>query len=176
VLLSSRLGANHQTLHIAPEPSITPWLKSISADYLSVDLEPGQAMRVMDLTDLSLADGSQSLVFCSHVLEHIPDDASAMREMRRVLRPGGFAVIQVPIEGDVTDEDPTVTDPEERLRRFGQRDHVRVYGLDIVGRLAVAGFQVDVLDDSMIDVAVAERERVIQPTTRQVFLAVRKAT
>lgn len=170
-LLRDRVRPGQQTLHVAPEPAVTPWLRSISDEYLSVDLEPGQAMEVMDLTDLPVEDDRYTLVYCSHVLEHIPDDAAAMREMRRVLQPGGYAVVQVPIRDGGTDEDPSITDPEERLRRFDQIDHVRLYGLDIVERLQAAGFRVETLDDSRLKPEVVARERLAYRSTRQVFLA-----
>ena len=84
-------------------------------------------------------------IICSHVLEHVPADAKAMSELFRVLRPGGVAIIQVPYADDCaeTDEDPSVTDPLERERRFGQFDHVRIYGRDFADRLRRAGFVVD---------------------------------
>ena len=132
-----------KTLHVAPEPSIQKWLRSVSADYLSIDLERPDVMRRMDLTDLQLPDQSRTLVWCSHVLEHVPDDAKALREMYRVLAPGGVALLQVPIEGEETFEDPTVTTPEQRLAAFHQEDHVRQYGADFVGRVRAAGFEVE---------------------------------
>ena len=80
---------------------------------------------------------------CSNVLEHVSDDRMAMRELHRVLAPGGTAFVQVPIRGETTFEDPSVTDPVERTRLFGQEDHVRFYGRDIIQRLEQAGFQVE---------------------------------
>ena len=119
MLLQDRLGTDHHTIHCAPEPYIEKWLRSLSTDYLSIDLyEP--AMRQIDLTDMDLESESSTLLWCSHVLEHIPEDGKAMREIFRVLKPGGVAVIQVPIRGDVTDEDPSVTTPQQRIERFGQ--------------------------------------------------------
>lgn len=157
VMLKDRLGAGQLTLHSSPEPALQPWLRSISSTYLSIDLEGARAMRAMDLTALSLRDGSHTLLYCSNVLEHIPDDSRAMREMRRVLRPGGHAIIVVPVCGDTTDEDPSVTDPEKRHARYGQYDHVRFYGMDIVDRLRTSGFQVTRLDVSQLPDDLVER-------------------
>lgn len=96
----------------------------------------------LDLQRLPFADAAFDVIYCSHVLEHVPDDLAAMREMHRVMKRTGWAILQVPVLRDHTDEDPRVTDPEERLRRFGQRDQVRVYGRDYVTRLEHAGFAV----------------------------------
>ena len=122
------------TLHVAPEPQTARFLQEHSTSYLSIDLRPGIAMRQEDLTKLTRPDASFSLVFCSHVLEHIPDDGAAIREMRRVLDPSGVLVVLVPIRGELTDEE-VLDDPEERFRRYGLADHVRYYGLDFVQRL-----------------------------------------
>ncbi len=136
-------GARKRLLHVAPEPVLRDRIAGEPLiDYLSADLEPGAADVVMDLTAIGFPDGSFDVILCSHVLEHIPDDALAMRELRRVLRPSGWAILQVPILLERTDEDATVTDPQERLRRFAQRDHVRAYGRDYADRLRAAGFAV----------------------------------
>jgi len=91
------------------------------------------------LTHPPLRDGSVDRLVCYHVLEHVPDDCAAMREIARVLSPRGIALLEVPIKmGVATEEDPSAT-PEERLRRFGQVDHVRWYGDDFDARLADAG-------------------------------------
>jgi SAM-dependent methyltransferase len=114
--------------------------------YTSVDLSHPLAMLRADLTDLPLPEGAFDFVICSHVLEHVEDDGQAMREVLRVLRVGGSAILQVPIDygRDVTFEDPKVTSPQDRLRVFGQEDHVRCYGRDYVSRLIEAGFDVRV--------------------------------
>lgn len=96
----------------------------------------------MDITAIDAEDGSFDAVLCLHVLEHVADDQAALRELRRVLRPGGWGVIQVPIMRATTDEDVTMVDPAERLRRFGQSDNVRVYGEGFFDRLRDAGFVV----------------------------------
>ena len=99
----------------------------------------------MDLTSLAFEVSTFSLIWCSHVLEHIPDDRKAMSELFRVLQPGGRAIILVPIFGKQTYEDPTITSPGERFKHFTQRDHVRSYGIDIADRLSDIGFKVEVL-------------------------------
>ncbi len=150
-----------RVLHVAPEEPVTRRLTADpSVDYLSIDLESPQAMRHMDLTCLDLPDDSIDLAVCIHVLEHIPDDAAAMSELHRVLAPGGTLIAQVPIDWNATatDEDPTVTDPAERERRWGQHDHVRMYGPDFADRLRTAGFDVQVFRlDASVDAA--ERHR-----------------
>jgi SAM-dependent methyltransferase len=97
----------------------------------------------MDISDIQYADGTFGFVYCSHVLEHVPDDKRAMRELRRVLTDNGLAILLVPIDGDNTFEDPSVSDPKDRLKLFGQEDHVRRYGLDFEERLREAGFKVE---------------------------------
>lgn len=109
-------------------------------DYLSVDLEPGQAMRRMDLTALDLPDDDRDLLIAYHVLEHIPDDRAAMREIARGLRPGGTALIEVPLEGDETDERFIDGPMGDLVRHYGQADHVRMYGRrDFERRLEESG-------------------------------------
>ena len=139
-------------LHIAPEVSIGPRLRERpNIDYVSADLDGARAMVSTDLTRAGFRDGSVDVVIASHVLEHIPDDLAAMRELRRVLRPGGMALLAVPVFGRVTREDLTVTDPAERTRLYGQFDHVRMYGRDGVfeQRLREAGF--DVTSDQFVN-------------------------
>ena len=137
-------GADDEILHFAPEPSIGRLLARAPAGYVSTDLEPGLAMVAADITALPFENDRFGLVVCSHVLEHIPDEAAALAELRRVCSPRGRVLVMVPRdpELEVTDEDPSVTDPEERRRRFLQEDHVRLYGRDLEARLSAAGFGV----------------------------------
>jgi SAM-dependent methyltransferase len=97
-------------------------------------------MLKIDLTDMQFHDNQLDVIICSHVLEHIPDDRKAMTEMHRVLRPGGFLLVMVPTYGDNTYENWNITEPEERRRHFGQDDHVRKYGRDIILRMEDVGF------------------------------------
>lgn len=133
-------------LHVAPEPAfMVMFRKSKNIEYLSADLYDPNAMVKMDITDIQYPDNHFDVIYCSHVLEHVMDDKKAMREFLRVLKPSGWAVLQVPIMAEKTIEDPSITDPEERLRVFGQHDHVRRYGKDYKDRLAETGFNVRVI-------------------------------
>lgn len=134
-------GGAQRMLHIAPEAALERRLRAVDGlDYVTADLNNPRAMVRMDITSIQFADGSFDVVHCSHVLEHVPDDRRALAEMFRVLKTGGFAVLQVPVLAASTTEDPTLTDPAERLARFGQEDHVRVYGPDFEERVTEAGF------------------------------------
>lgn len=135
-------GAPKSMLHISPGKKFEKRFKQIAGlDYLSAGLT-GNYMVKMDIIDIQYADNSFDAVYCSHVLEHIPDDRKAMREMHRVLKVGGWAIIMVPIRQKGIPSDPLVTDPVVRKRVYGQSDHVRVYGPDIKYRLEEAGFTV----------------------------------
>ncbi len=147
-------GFQGRVLHLAPEPATEHRLRRLEgADYLTADLDGSRADVAMDITRIELPDGSFDLIFCSHVLEHVPDDRRAIGELHRVLRPGGRAMLIVPIDREETFEDASVTDPAERERLFGQFDHVRRYGEDFADRLRDAGFEVtrlappDLLDE-----------------------------
>jgi len=133
-------------LHVSPDRSLSTRLANEPlVAQLTADLNPAGVIAQMDISDIYYPEASFDAIYCSHVLEHVPEDRRAMKEMFRVLAPGGWALIQVPLMRDHTDEDPTVTDEAERTRRFGQRDHVRHYGrLDFPKRLAEAGFDVTV--------------------------------
>jgi SAM-dependent methyltransferase len=142
------VGARGDFLHVAPAGGVRAWLSSHpSIRYVSIDLEPGMADIQADVTDLPFADRSFDLVLCIHVLEHVPDDRAAIRELFRVLRPGGQALIQVPPSSlEETFEDSSVMSPKERERLFGQYDHVRLCGADYGQRLETPGFSVERVD------------------------------
>jgi SAM-dependent methyltransferase len=141
----SLLRARMRVLHVAPEPAVKRLLPP--CDYIAGDLDPSRGMVRVDLTDVAFPDGYFDALIANHVMEHIPNDRAAISEMHRVLRPGGWAIVMTPILVEQTDEDPSVTDPAERLRRFGQDDHVRRYGWDYVSRLEDGGFTVDIIRD-----------------------------
>jgi hypothetical protein len=134
-----------KVLHFAPEAYLQKKLRDCSnLDYTSADIDSPLAMIKADITNIPYAENTFDVILCSHILEHIPDDRKAMSELHRVLRPGGWALILVPFQADraETFEDPTIVDPQERTRLFGQYDHVRVYGRDFTSRLECAGFTV----------------------------------
>jgi SAM-dependent methyltransferase len=138
-----------RVLHFAPEPFFRQAFQELpNLDYLSADLSMRSAAIRMDITAIPLDDACMDVVLCSHVLEHIEDDRLAMREIFRVLKPGGWAILLVPIDHRrrETFEDRRVVTPEDRLKVFGQRDHVRIYGQDYADRLAEAGFNVQAID------------------------------
>ena len=143
-------GRPKRVLHVAPEKCFDELLRRrLGEGYLTADLASERAMIKMDVTAIQFPDESFDVIYCSHVLEHVSDDRRAMREFHRVLKSDGWAILLVPIIAKRTIEDPTVVDPAERLKVFGQEDHVRRYGPDYVDRLHDAGF--DVLQFSVAD-------------------------
>ena len=136
--------SKNKVLHFAPEYCLE-WLlkKNRNIDYYSGDIEKGTAMYIVDMTDICFGDNEFDFVIFNHVLEHIFEDKKALKEVQRVLKPGGLAVITVPISQntEATIETPTTSD-EERLELYGQKDHYRLYGADFPNRLVSVGFDV----------------------------------
>ena len=133
-----------KVLHIAPEQVFYTKFKAIKDwEYTTTDLHSPLADIKADICALPFNNDQYDLIFCNHVLEHIPDDKKAMEELYRVLKKGGTLIAQVPLneELDETFEDDTITDKKERTRIFGQYDHVRVYGKDYYTRLNTVGFE-----------------------------------
>ena len=147
-----------RVLHFAPEPLFDPVFARLPVERTTADLHAPADLR-LDISDMDLPDRSFDLILCSHVLEHVPDDRAAMRELRRVLGDGGLALVLVPYRAAVTTyEDPSITSPLDRMVAFGQQDHVRIYGLDLPDRLCEAGFEVeDRTAAQLVDEATAER-------------------
>jgi SAM-dependent methyltransferase len=137
-------------LHFSPEWCLARRLRATRGlRYVTSDLDPRQPADLrLDVTAIDLPDGAFDAVLCSHVLEHVADDARAMAELRRITAPGGFCLVMVPLALDraATYEDPAVTAPADRQREFLQFDHVRLYAPDIAERLHGAGFDVETID------------------------------
>lgn len=132
-------------LHIAPEACFMKPFEKIHQDkYITADIESPLAKVKMDIHAIPFNDHSFDVVLCNHVLEHVDNDIKAMSEINRVLKPGGFAVLQVPFFHPIPDktyEDFTITDPRQREKAFGQDDHVRKYGRDFPKRIAQSGLK-----------------------------------
>lgn len=140
-----------KVLHFAPEQAFYKRFRKMeNLDYTTTDLNSPLADVKADICNLPFDDNSVDVIFCNHVLEHIPDDTKAMQELFRVLRKGGVAILQIPQELDraTTFEDDSITDRKERAKIFGQYDHVRIYGRDYFNKLRNIGFKVDEVDYS----------------------------
>ena len=165
---TSFLTDSIRVLHVAPEQVFYKKFKSFSHwDYTTTDLHSPLADVKADICALPFEDNSYDLILCNHVLEHIPNDLKAMRELYRVLKPRGTAILQVPLEEDRenTFEDDSITDQQERTRIFGQYDHVRVYGQDYYNRLQKAGFKATPVD-YIKEVTEGDIKRFALPTER----------
>jgi SAM-dependent methyltransferase len=136
--------AGKDVLHFAPERFIQGLAKA-ARRYETADLLRAGVDHQIDITRTGLPDASYDVIICNHVLEHIPDDRQALRELHRLLRPGGMVVLSVPYSAGMaaTYEDPAIADPRARLQHFGQEDHVRRYGRDFAARVRDAGFAVE---------------------------------
>jgi SAM-dependent methyltransferase len=133
-----------KVLHFAPEKGLSALLKARVGQYQSADIAPGRADLQLNIEAIAMPDESYDCVVCSHVLEHV-DDAKALSEVGRVLKPGGVALIMLPvIEGWATTYETRVaTTPEQRKRHYGQSDHLRYYGADVRDRIRAAGFTLE---------------------------------
>lgn len=144
-LTEAALLRGRDVLHFAPERQFRQRIKAAAARYVTADYDRGDTDWRLDISAMpSVKDAEFDVVICCDVLEHVPNDRGAFQEIRRILKPGGIAILTVPQKDSpaTTDEDPTVTSEQERERRFGQKDHVRMYGDDFQERVTAAGFAV----------------------------------
>ena len=144
-------GRQYRFIDFAPSLALSHWLRTFTnIEYRTADYFRPNVDDQVDISNMPLyADNSVDLFMCSHILEHVPDDRAAMRELFRILRPGGCGIVMVPLIVGVEDtqEDPAVNTPELRWKYHAQDDHLRLYGRrDLVARLTAAGFQVRALD------------------------------
>jgi predicted SAM-dependent methyltransferase len=134
-----------KVLHFAPEQEFYKrFKKQTNIEYTTTDLLSPLADVKADICNLPFEDNAYDIIFCNHVLEHIPDDTKAMQELFRVLKPGGMGIFQIPqdLSRVSTFTDDTIVDQKERAKIFGQYDHVRVYGRDYFDKLRSIGFKV----------------------------------
>jgi SAM-dependent methyltransferase len=143
-------------LHLAPEINLSDtlrkfeWGKYICGDLFTEGYKYPEYVQNMNVLNIPYENNYFDIIICNHLLEHVPNDIDAMRELFRVLRTNGKAILQVPISmtSDTTFEDFSITNPKEREIAFGQFDHVRIYGQDYVRRLNTAGFKVEQINIS----------------------------
>ncbi|WP_299434670.1 class I SAM-dependent methyltransferase [uncultured Maribacter sp.] len=138
-----------KVLHFAPEQAFYKCFRKLkNIEYTTTDLNSPLADVKADICNLPFKDSSYDVIFCNHVLEHIPDDTKAMQELYRVLKPGGWGIFQIPqeLERETTFEDNSITNKKERAKIFGQYDHVRIYGRDYFNKLRSIGFTVEEQD------------------------------
>ena len=138
---------NSKILYFAPEYSMMKWFRRNKIKLTTADLFDPKTDLKLDITDIDLPDGSYDIVICNHVLEHVSDYGKALTELGRILKPGGKLIVSFPIDPslDTVLEKPAET-PEERVRLFGQNDHVRVFGKDSAELIGSYGFSVNVID------------------------------
>lgn len=167
-----------RVLHVAPEPQLASVLKQLpKIRYISADLMSPGVMSHFDIQHMPFANETFDVVICNHVMEHVSDDSAAMAAIYRVLKPGGWALLQVPIalKLDRTIEDPTALTESQRIERFGQDDHVRLYTRsDYVQRLEATGFTVNVESYPMV-LGVAKVERFGLVQEEEVFMCAKNS-
>ncbi len=134
-----------KVLHVAPEHCFIDRFDALdNLEYITADIESPLAKVKMDVHDIPFEENTFDVVFCNHVLEHVDDDLKVCQEFNRVLKPGGWGILQSPVyDIPQTLEDKSIVDPAERERLFGQRDHVRKYGLDYAERLRGSGILIE---------------------------------
>lgn len=143
------LLANDQVrlLHFAPESCFIHIFENLlHHNYFTVDLYNMNVKYNMDINNLQFDENIFDYILCNHVLEHIEDDLKALKELYRVLKKGGKAIITVPVFREKTYEDFSITTPEGRMKAFFHPEHVRIYGKDIIERMETAGFEVKIIN------------------------------
>lgn len=144
-----------RVLHFAQEKSLRMWMDRNGVGYATADLNKPADLKI-DIEDTGLEDGAYDLIICNHVLEHVSDYGKALKELKRIVSPQGLIIISFPVDSSYATvyEDATVVSREERIRCFGQYDHLRVFGRDSVSMLRSFGFTVDEIRGSDCDVRI----------------------
>ncbi len=168
--------ANHKVLHIAPEQCFYKLFKAMpNLDYTTGDYNSPIADIHFDLHNAPFEDNTFNVIFCNHVLEHVEDADRCMRELYRIMKPGGWGIFQVPLDTTraTTYEDKSITSEADRELHYWQKDHVRLFGLDYKDKLAAAGFSVTV-DDFVNTIGADKVDRYRLPAGEMIYLC-RKA-
>ncbi len=136
-----------KVLHFSPHSTLQRrFLKTANLEYISVDLESNKVMYKMDITNLLFKDNSFDCILCYHILEHIKNDNLALKELFRILKPKGWAIIQTVVNPkfEKTFEDSTIISPKMREQFYGHKNHFRIYGRDYKDKLENVGFKVKI--------------------------------
>ena len=185
-LSQESLCRNKRILHFAPEQQLSHILRNSASDYVTANIRGPVDMR-LDMTRMpEVADESFDLVVACDVLEHVSSDRAALKENLRILKKGGCAILTVPQKDGLADtyEDPTIVDPAERERVFGQHDHLRIYGQSFPRILESQGFEPIVVDETSFSADVVKRNVLFPPVLsphplatnyRKVFFAMKPA-
>lgn len=164
--------ANLKVLHVAPEYCFIDRFEQMkNLDYITADIESPLAKVKMDIHQIPFPENTFDVAICNHVMEHVDDYILAMSELHRVLKPGGWALIQSPqdMKYEVTYEDPTITDPKEREIHFLQNDHLRLFGRNYGQELEKGGFKVTEDRFVMDELTKAEVQRYSLPGEEIVY-------
>lgn len=171
----NNLVAGKRILHFAPETILANKLKNLAASYTTADLFRSGSDMKLDIANMSnFSDNSFDLLVACDVLEHVPEHIKAMQEIHRILSPGGYAILTVPQKDNLatTFEDPSIVDPKEREKIFGQIDHLRIYGDDFPQILEqAAGFKVTVVNESEFNQELVKKHVLFPPVLSQDPLA-----
>lgn len=178
--LERELKIDHFTgrvLHFAPERTLEHRFKALPRlTYLGADLNPQLADHAMNIMAIPLPDADIDLLICSHVLGHVPDEGQALREIRRVLKPAGLAILMTVIDPQLatTYEDAAHDTPAARLRHYGEHDLLRRHGRDFGARIAASGLVVERLDYRLSFSAEERRRMGLGTGEREVLYLCRK--
>lgn len=165
---------NKSVLHFAPEKSLKSLLETYAANYTTANYLGDKADKKLDISDMkSVEDCEFDLLIACDILEHVYNDLSAMKEIHRVLSPGGYAIITVPQKDDLkhTFEDPSIVNAEERERVFGQWDHLRIYGDNFPTMLESVGFKVTVINEANFPEELVNKHTLFPPVLSKNSLA-----
>lgn len=136
--------ANKTVLHFSPPKCLKNNIQEIGKthEYVTSDFENEfEADLALNIEKIDQPNDKYDVIICYHVLEHIENDQQALTELFRILKPGGQCIVQTPFKDGEIYENPVIRNPKDRLKHFGQEDHVRIYSPEgLQNRMTKAGF------------------------------------